>query len=291
MYYKPNEIQMENNISELLDQTNLNWTVSMEGIQTLSGIQIPGKNAVVREDKDIILGIHSDGYVPYQNEQLMELLHKVTNSTGLKIHSGGMFGDGGKVYIQLKSDDLKIGDDRVEGYITGINSFDGSTSLSFGPSTKTISCSNTFWGAYRNLENKIRHTKSLEIKVEDVLKQINQIELQEKEMFNDIVKLSETRFDDVIKDRVIRTLFDIERGVDYHDEEQISGVKRNQLSKFYVDLNGELRDKEDSLWGLFSGVTKFTTHSLKKGDNTENKIFGVYGQRERKIFQDLVELV
>jgi hypothetical protein len=42
---------------------------------------------------------------------------------------------------------------------------------------------------------------------------------------------------------------------------------------------------------LFSGVTKYTTHSMSKGDNSENKMFGVYGQRERQIFKQLVELV
>jgi hypothetical protein len=56
-------------------------------------------------------------------------------------------------------------------------------------------------------------------------------------------------------------------------------------------LNGELQEKGDNLWGLFSGVTKYTTHSLSKSDNTEKKMFGVYGNREREIFNDLVELV
>ena len=282
---------MENHIKELLDQTKLNWSVRTELLQTSSGIIIPDKIGIVREDDNSVLGIHSTGYSPYQNEQMMELLHKVTNRTGLKIHSGGLFNGGGKVYVQLKSDDLTLGTDRIEGYITGINSFDGSTSLSFGPSSKTISCQNTFWGVYRGLNNKVRHTKSLEIKVEEILFEINKVEEREKQMFEDIVKLSETRFDKVIEDSVIRKLFDIDKRIDYKDEEQISGVKRNQLSKFYVDLNGELNEKGDNLWGLFSGVTKFTTHSIKGGNSTENKIFGTFGNREREIFKDLVELV
>jgi len=58
-----------------------------------------------------------------------------------------------------------------------------------------------------------------------------------------------------------------------------------------VDLNGEVQEKGDNLWGLFSGVTKYTTHSMGKSGNTENKIFGTYGNREREIYQDLVSLV
>jgi hypothetical protein len=73
--------------------------------------------------------------------------------------------------------------------------------------------------------------------------------------------------------------------------EAISGVTRNKLSRFYVDLNGELQGKGDNLWGLFSGITKYTTHSLTKNDNTEAKMFGVYGKRELSIFNKLTELV
>jgi phage/plasmid-like protein (TIGR03299 family) len=282
---------MENQIQELLNETNLNWSVRTELLQTSSGIQIPDKICIVRNDDSSVLGIHSNGYVPYQNEQMMELLYKVSNKTGLKVHSGGHFKDGGKVYVQLKSDDLRIGTDRVEGYITGINSFDGSTSLSFGPSSKTISCQNTFWGVYRGLNNKVRHTKSLEIKVEEIVNEINKVEQIERQMFDNIIKLSETRVGQNDIDNVIRQLFNIDRNVDFKDEDSLSTVTRNKLSNFYVDLNGEMRDKGDNLWGLFSGVTKFTTHSISKNDNTENKIFGTYGNREREIYQSLVELV
>jgi hypothetical protein len=56
-------------------------------------------------------------------------------------------------------------------------------------------------------------------------------------------------------------------------------------------LNGELQQKGDNMWGLFSGVTKYTTHSLTKNDNTEVKMFGKVGVTEQSIFNNLVELV
>ena len=282
---------MENQVQDLLNQTRLNWSVRTENLQTASGIIIPDKIGIIREDDSTVLGIHSSGYVPYQNEQMMELLYKVSNKTGLEIHSGGLFNGGGKVYVQLKSDDLRLGTDRIEGYITGINSFDGSTSLSFGPSSKTISCQNTFWGAYRDMKNKVRHTKSLEIRVEEIVQEINKVEQVERQMFDNIVRLSETRIGQGNVDDVIRKLFNIDRNVDFRKEDSISTVTQNKLSRFYVDLNGEVQGKGDNLWGLFSGVTKYTTHSMGKSGNTENKIFGTYGNREREIYQDLVSLV
>lgn len=285
------EIIENNRVGQFLDRTGLNWKVRTEGLQTSSGIIIPDKIGIVREDDSTILGVHSDGYVPYQNEQLMELLFKVSQQTGLDIHRGGLFGGGRKVFVQLKSNDLTLGTDRIEGYVTGINSFDGSTSLSFGPSSKTISCQNTFFGVYKDLDSKVRHTKNMELKIDDICRQIEGVVQEETNVFGSIVKMSETRFDDVIKDRVIKSLFNIDRNVDIKDVDSLSTVTQNKLSRFYIDLNGELQQKGDNIWGLFSGVTKYTTHSMGKGDNSENKMFGTYGNRERHIFKQLVEMV
>ena len=275
-------------IQNLLESTKLNWNVRTETTQTESGIILPNI-ALVREDTNEILGVHSTNYVPYQNEQLMELLDRVSNYTGLDIHRGGMFGGGKKVFIQLKSNDLRLGNDRIEGFVTGVNSFDGTTSLAFGNSNLTISCQNTFFAAYKNLE-KVRHTKNMVHRVDEICRGIDGIVQEEQQMFDTIKKMSETRFSQETKDRVIKSLFDIDMDiqlVNYHNEDGLSTNVKNKLSRMYIDMGGELQEKGDNVWGLFSGVTKYTTHSLSKDDNTENKMFGAYGNRERKIFKEL----
>lgn len=282
---------MNEQVKTLLDKTNLNWSVRQEDIQTISGINIVGKKAIVREDSNTIVGLHSDGYVPYQNHELMDLLHQVSGRTGLEVHRGGEFKGGGRIYVQLKGNNLKLGNDVIEGFLTGVNSFDGSTSLAFGHSNTTISCMNTFFRVMKGLQNKVRHTKSLSLKVEDICRRLDVVLEEEKETFRFITELSETRFDDLLKEKVTRKLFGIKPEVNLNDEDAISTRTRNNLSRFYIDLNGEISQKGDNLWGLFSGVTKYTTHSYSKNDNTEAKMFGGIGQVEQEIFSDLVHMV
>ena len=284
-------IYMNEQVKTLLDKTNLNWSVRQEDIQTTSGISIPNKKAIVREDNNMIVGLHSDGYQPYQNYELMDLLHQVSGRTGLEVHKGGDFKDGGRIYVQLKGNNLRLGNDIIEGYLTGVNSFDGSTSLAFGHSNTTISCMNTFFRVMKGLQHKVRHTKSMTLKVEDICKRLDVVLEEEKQTFKYITQLSETRFDDLLKEKVTRKLFGIKPEVNLNDEDSISTRTRNNLSRFYIDLNGEISQKGDNLWGLFSGVTKYTTHSYSKNDNTEVKLFGNIGQVEQEIFSDLVELV
>jgi phage/plasmid-like protein (TIGR03299 family) len=291
------EIILTDRITQLLDQTNLNWTVKESPIFTNfqdSVLPIADKKALIREDNHAILGLHSDGYVPFQNYEMLELLDKVSQQTGLPIHRGGLFGNGKKVFIQLQSHEFRIQNvggvwDTISGYVTGINSFDGSTSLSFGPSTKTISCQNTFFGAYKEMGTKIRHTKNMGVKIDEVCRRIEGVLVEERNNFDNIKRMSETSFEMNTLDSVIRTMFDLNRDVDLKDTDKLSGVTRNKLSRFYIDLNGELREKGNNVWGLMSGVTKYTTHSVIKGDNSEKKMFGSTGNRERKIFSDLVE--
>lgn len=291
------EIILTDRITQLLDQTNLNWTVKESPIFTNfqdSVLPIADKKALIREDNHAILGLHSEGYVPFQNYEMLELLDKVSQQTGLPIHKGGLFGNGKKVFIQLQSHEFRIQNvggvwDTISGYVTGINSFDGSTSLSFGPSTKTISCQNTFFGAYKEMGTKIRHTKNMGVKIDEVCRRIEGVLVEERNNFDNIKRMSETSFEMNTLDSVIRTMFDLDRNVDLKDTDKLSGVTRNKLSRFYIDLNGELREKGNNVWGLMSGVTKYTTHSVVKGDNSEKKMFGSTGNRERKIFSDLVE--
>ena len=53
----------------------------------------------------------------------------------------------------------------------------------------------------------------------------------------------------------------------------------------------ELAQKDSTLWGLFNGVTRYTTHNMKKGDNSEAKMFGKTGVLERTIYKELVEMI
>lgn len=282
---------MNDRINSVLTETGLNWTVREESITTQSGILIPEKKAIIRDDTNQVLSVHGDGYFPYQNHQLIDLLDKVSQKIGLPIHRGGLFGSGEKVFLQLKSNDLSLGNDRIEGYITGVNSFDGSTSLAFGPSNVTISCMNTFYSAFRSLDTKVRHTKNMVIRIDDICKGLENVLHEENEMFQDIKKLSETRYSKETEDWVTRLLFNLEKESNLETNENISTATQNKLSKYYIDLNGEVKEKGDNLWGLFSGVTKYTTHSIRNGENEEGKMFGSYGNRERQIFKRLVEFV
>jgi phage/plasmid-like protein (TIGR03299 family) len=278
------------NKQEMLEKSGLNWTVGRQAIQTESGILIPNKVALVRDDTQTVLGIHSENYEPYQNDELLDLLHKIEGSTGLVLHTGGSFKGGEKVWFQLKSNDLRIGNDKIEGYVSGFNSFDGKTALAFGNSSLTVSCMNTFWRGYKEVDTRLRHSATMRPKIEEILKRIDVLMKEEQVMFNEIKMLNDTKMTAAVKELVTRKLFEISKE-ERLDDPDLSTRKKNQLWQFNYDLGIETAQKGDNLWGLFSGITRYTTHSMKRGDNSESKMFGRTGNIERKLYNELVEMV
>ena len=75
-------------IKETLQKTNLDWGVRSEALTTESGIVLDGYKALVRDDNNTALSVMSDSYEPFQNYDLVELLDKVSNKTGLEVANG-----------------------------------------------------------------------------------------------------------------------------------------------------------------------------------------------------------
>jgi phage/plasmid-like protein (TIGR03299 family) len=274
----------------ILKQANLDWSVKAERLVTAESNIETKSVAIVRQDNNAILGVHGDGYHPLQNSEMMEILDRISGKMGLPLHKGGYFGQGEKVYIQLKTQDLNVGTDKVKGYLTCVNSFDGSTSLAFGHSNLTISCQNTFFANYREMANKVRHTQKMHERIDIICMQIEDVLRAEQKIFQSITRMSEVKIDQKVRDMVLERILNLDKEERLADLTTLSTRKKNILSDLEVNIAGEIQDKGGNLWGLFSGITKYTTHSLK-GDSNENKLFGVYGRREREVFAELSQLV
>lgn len=236
---------------------------------------------------------------------MMEILDRISGKMDLPLHKGGYFGQGQKVYIQLKTKDQRVGTDLVKGYLTCVNSYDGSTSLAFGHSNLTISCQNTFFANYREMANKVRHTQKMHERIDLICMQIEDVLRAEEKIFEQIVKMDSISINEPsavllkalkskgfasVKDLALTRILNLEGEERLADLTSLSTRKKNILSDLEVNIMGEIQDKGSNVWGLFSGITKYTTHQLK-GDSNENKLFGVYGRREREVFAELGQLV
>jgi hypothetical protein len=281
-------LSREEIIFEVLQATGLNWNVRKEKLTTESGIILPDAFASTRSDNNGYLGVVGDRYEIMQNSELvsiaydsgkevfstdLQLTHPWNNSETLGSFGnmgGGSLKGGSRVYVQLELPELYIGKSGIRRYITLTNAHDGTMSLGFGTSNKVICCANTFAIANKDI-SKIRHTASMQQKVDEAIKSLrNVLQFEDKQMEvfeiasgrafekKHIIDIVNAVFGDTMKKSAVDT----------------SSRTKNQMAALSNDINTSIDEQGETLWALFNAVTRYTNHSSSSRDKDYSLMFG-----------------
>ena len=71
-------------------------------VQTIDGIPVPQRRAVVRTDSNDVIGVVGNGYVPVQNRECFGFLDAVVAEGGLSYHTAGALGKGERIWLLAK---------------------------------------------------------------------------------------------------------------------------------------------------------------------------------------------
>ena len=138
---------------EAIEVSGLNYLAELRDTQTIDGIPIPQRKAVIRSDTQDVLGVVGNSYVPVQNHQAFGFLDAVVADGGMRYHTAGALGKGERVWMLAKlPDDIRVknSDDITEKYLLLSNSHDGSSSLRVFFTPIRVVCANTLAIAERN---------------------------------------------------------------------------------------------------------------------------------------------
>jgi hypothetical protein len=281
-------LSREEIIFEVLTATGLNWSVRKETLTTESGIILPDAFASTRSDNNGYLGVVGERYEIMQNSELvsiaydsgkevfstdLQLTHPWNNSETLGSFGnmgGGSLKGGSRVYVQLELPELYIGKSGIRRYITLTNAHDGTMSLGFGTSNQVICCANTFAIANKDI-SKIRHTASMQQKVDEAIKSLrNVLQFEDKQMEvfeiasgrafekKHIIDIVNAVFGDTMKKSAVDT----------------SSRTKNQMAALSNDINTSIDEQGETLWALFNAVTRYTNHSSSSRDKDYSLMFG-----------------
>lgn len=285
-------------IDAILTKSRLNWTVDKVKLITPNG-QESGFYATQRSDTGKCFATFTDQYEIFQNSELALLVSELSNHFGFNVHTGGMFNGGQKVYIQLEQEGIKnfgLNNDKLNSFVTAINSHDGSTSLNFGSTTTTISCMNTFYAAYKGMKNKVRHTASMRDRIQLAISEIKGLQTEEKTMFEKFFSFVDVTATPEIIKNVVGKVMDVDLMKTSRElQNELSTRALNQVHDMLGSIQSEMKEKGQNLWGLFSGFTHYTTHKgsapNRENGRLESKLFGTNAQIDTKAFKVLSEMV
>ena len=258
---------------EVLQLTNLNWTVTKEQLQRQDGTPTDSYG-IFRNDSGTQLNTGvKEGYNVYQN---FEMMHDMIDVIGDSLHlnnikdvRGGALQDGRKVFVSFPLESIGIGQnhDTLKRYITFLNSHDGSSSVCLGSSNEVVSCSNSFFRVAAEL-SRVRHTASMNNKIHTL--KSNLIDTLEQEKV--LVEAMQSLVGVDISSKDVQHMMDL-MNPDKIKMEDMSTRKSNQIMQLGQDIQHEIIEKGSDMWALFNGVTYFTNHSQTK-DGLKNIMIG-----------------
>lgn len=293
-------------VATILDKFGLRWTVEkkplMIRVKDEAGnypYKPTGYFGIVRSDNHETFMTCTDQYKAFQNSELAELLVRIGDKTGYEIHNGGMLNGGKRIYVQLDTharlENLGKNKTTVKGYLTALNSHDGSSPLKWGETNVTVCCRNTFAAAMRDMKNKARHTVSIHDKVEASIMEITAIRAQEEKLFERLKNMAEIPMNANHLRKIVQKVTTVDILVPEQEAiKQYSSYAVNRKNELLQSIASEMRQKGETMWGAFSGVTHYTSHVLPvpKRDNarTESKIMGSAAHLDNDAFTLISEL-
>lgn len=211
-----------------------------------------------------IINVVKGSYEVSQNDEIVELVLEGMKPFGdqLSVSKAGSLNDGRKTFIQLAIEGYsKVGSEKIKRYVTVIDSNDGSTSLSVGVGELVMSCQNQFFKFYKDGQSKYRHTASLRQRVMELPYLIEKTLEESLRLTETYTKWQSTEITRNLSNELVKSLLGFDKLMSIKKESNLSTRSLNLMDDLYHHIEKEMNQKGDNLFGLFSGVTSWTSHS------------------------------
>jgi hypothetical protein len=264
-------------------QPKLNWDIRLEPV-ILNKSFDTGKKAIIRNDTNQLLSIVGKHYEPVTNYQLMHFTDALTKSGEFELKGFDELNDGKIVMAFLKNTNpnLKINGCSNEEYMFVGNSFDGTKRFHIGTASNLIRCSNQ-WSATLKVFNK-KHTSYLDIN--DTIAQdiIRNYKAKKGILYESFDGMESVRVDENVITRLIKEVH-VMLATDSKAIKQKDWTSSPSMLTLRKSIDREMKDLGNNAFGLFNGVTWYTTHEMRTSDLVTSQISGTANLINQKAFR------
>ena len=171
-------------------QAGLNWTVRTGELQAVSTplsidehgvtpatyIDVPKKQAIIREDNSTVIGIVGTKYKVVQNMEVFNALDTLVDAGDARYAAAGEFNGGSNIWMVLElPQDIEVANDPHAAFLLVKTSHDGSSSVIIKPIIERLFCANQVNGLISNTGRKyneytyrMTHSTNQELSIADI---------------------------------------------------------------------------------------------------------------------------
>lgn len=264
-------------VNEILTAHGLDFTIEKAPMFALNAKNEKVESSyfgLINSKTQEVLYTCKKGYTPSQNHEVVELVLKGMENFGseLSVSNAGSLNGGRKIFLQLAIEGKsKVANDTIERFVTILDSNDGSTGLGLLIGDTTMSCQNKFFKFYKKSQNKMRHSITLEEKMKAIPSLIEEALSESLKQIIFYNKLANTEITKKLADEIVKHVLGFDR-LDKTVLKDKSTRSLNIMASLYDNIEHELNEKGLNLWGLHSGITRFTTHDMSVGNYENAKV-------------------
>lgn len=222
--------------------------------------ELPGYKALLRSDTGALLNVCKKGYYPMSNASFIRSVERFAEVTNFPIEAIYELEGGKKMLGFLKcTEPFEVGGFEFKDHLMIGNGHDGQTTFFVGNSNVMIRCGNRFARQYRAL--KVKHSRGLEIGVERIQEEFYNYRKSLRTFYKTLNQFSKVEVSKEIHDSLVARLANLSRE-ERLGQAEISTRKQNIVSTIEACFRTEMADTGYTLFGLFNGLTNYTTHEM-----------------------------
>ena len=274
--------------AEIIPNTTnlLGWEVLERPVFNSKGKPIAGFKELVRSDNDYNLNICKEKYTPTPNGLFSESIEFLQNVSGLKLDTIEEL-KGGKILLAKlwNAEPVNICGHNYNTYMVIGNSHNYESTFFIGEYNTMMRCRNQY--AHVNRDLKAWHTTGHADQVKRLLTYYQVFKDMQQNTIQLMQRLETTTVNQQTKDRLIKQILSIPV---YEDFNKLSKRKQNIVNTLQNSINMEMRALGPNAFGLFNGVTHFTTHERREKDKVYSRFFGSSADINNKALKFLKEM-
>ena len=265
-----------------------NWDIKQTGILDINGNPIKGYKEITRDDNGSSIAVMKESYTPMTTQQFSDTANEVAESvggSGLEFRDwndnsvdGQMGSNKPVITCQMEmSEPLEIAGSKIEGKLTIGVGFDGGRSFFIGHTNTYLRCTNAFSSIVKDFKSRL--TVNNMVRVEDIIKNIQTYRDYETSLYENFERFQNVKVDEKIVQECLARLVGLtveERAMTIKERNtELSSQKLNKMDDILASIRPEMAELGSNAWGLFNGITHYTTHVMNsRGSNELSTMFG-----------------
>lgn len=284
------KVEGQKTVDEWLHMAGLDWTVDLQKMQTVNGVEVPDHYALVRSTDSKVLTVTGNRWNPVQNSEAFKFFKSFAEAGGATMETAGSL-KGGQIVWGLASlnDKFTVAGktDVVKGYILLVSPHVLGRSIIAKVTSVRVVCSNTLAMATSGtgaIEKRFSHVGKFDPQVAaDSLGLVREEFAAFGKLAEQLAKLN------MSKREVLDVLGPIFNEQDPKVEEKVSPTLKSVLESYEKAPGAQV----GTGWGVLSGVTYWADHVVGRNPDTrlDSAWLGFSASRKERTLKALAELV